>query len=295
LTALAYGLQLPVQSHSTIYVADWELDAGPDELVRVAQAADSAGFSYVAVCDHVAVPADAASRMGTFWVDPIATLGLLAGVTHTTRLLSHVYIPAYRHPLVTAKSFATLDWLSGGRVIVGVGAGHSEGEFAAVGADFEHRGRTLDDALTVIDAALRDEYPKVDTPAFTVDGSVGLQPRPVQAPRPPIWVGGSSKPALRRAARWDGWLPQGTRRRDLPDAIAYLRAQRAEAGLADQPVDIGANAAVGKGSADETAGYLESLRAIGVTNVQLKFTAGDCDELVDQITAFGTDIAPLLG
>jgi probable F420-dependent oxidoreductase len=287
-------MQLPVQSHSTIYVADWELAAGPAELVRVARAADAAGFLYVAVCDHVAVPAEAAPRMGTFWTDPIATLGLLAGVTTRTRLLSHVYIPAYRHPLVTAKSFATLDWLSGGRVIVGVGAGHSEGEFAAVQADYDHRGSRLDDALSVIDAALREEYPQVETPSFTVDGRVGLQPRPVQTPRPPIWVGGSSRAALRRAAKWDGWLPQGTRRRDLPDAIAYLHEQRAEVGLGDEPVDVGANAVVGPGPADETVAYLDSLRAIGVTNVQLKFNATSCDDLIEQIERFGTDIAPLL-
>jgi probable F420-dependent oxidoreductase len=290
---LAHGIQLPIQSHSTIYVADWELSAGPEELMRVAQAADWAGFTYVAVCDHVAVPAEAAPRMGTFWTDPIATLGMLAGLTRRTRLLSHVYVPAYRHPLVAAKSFATLDWLSGGRVILGVGAGHSEGEFAAVGADFEGRGALLDDALAVIDAALRDEYPKVSTPTFTVDGTVGLQPRPVQSPRPPIWIGGSSRAALRRAARWDGWLPQGTRRRDLPDAIAYLREQRAEAGLGDQPIDIGANAAVA-GPPEQTVDYLESLRALGVTNVQLKFTASSCDDLVEQIEAFGVDVAPLL-
>ncbi|MEY2474830.1 MAG: hypothetical protein QOG87_145 [Actinomycetota bacterium] len=291
---MGYGMQLPVQSHSTIYVQDWELAAGPEELVRVAQACDEAGFLYVAVCDHVAVPAEAASRMGTFWTDPIATLGLLAGVTSTTRLLSHVYIPAYRHPLVTAKSFATLDWLSGGRVIVGVGAGHSEGEFAAVDADFDRRGSRLDDALAVIDAALRDEYPKVDTPAFTIDGTVGVQPRPVQHPRPPVWIGGSSRPALRRAARWDGWLPQGTRRRDLPHAIAYLRDERAAVGLGDEHIDIGANAIVGPGPAEETAAYLDSLRAIGVTNVQLSFKAASCDDLVTQIARFSAEIAPLL-
>jgi probable F420-dependent oxidoreductase len=282
-----------VQSHSTVYVQDWELDGGPDDLVRVARAADEAGFSYVGVCDHVAVPADAAPRMGTFWTDPIATLGLLAGVTTRVGLLSHVYIPAYRHPLVTAKSFATLDWLSGGRVIVGVGAGHSEGEFAAVGADFAARGPRLDDALVVIDAALREEYPVAQTGTFRVDGSVGLQPRPVQRPRPPIWVGGSSRAALRRAARWDGWLPQGTRRRDMPDAIAYLRDQRAQQGRGDDPIDIGGNAFV-KPSVDETAASIADLAAMGVTDVQLSFRAESCDDVVEQILAFGRDVAPQL-
>jgi probable F420-dependent oxidoreductase len=291
---MRYGIQLPIQSHSRVYVADWELDAGPDELVRVARAADDAGFSYVAVCDHVAVPAELASTMGTFWTDTIATLGLIAGVTSRVRLLSHVYVPAYRHPLVAAKAFATLDWLSQGRVIVGVGAGHAEGEFDALGVPFAERGRLLDDAIDVIDAALRDEFPKVETPTWTLDGSVGAQPRPVQQPRPPIWIGGSSRAALRRAARWDGWLPQGTRRRDLPDAIAYLREQRAEAGLGDQPIDIGANALVKPGAPDESAAYLHSLGDLGVTTTQLKFQATSCDDLVEQIDRFGTDVAPLL-
>ncbi|MDQ1374477.1 MAG: hypothetical protein QOJ09_1815, partial [Actinomycetota bacterium] len=84
-----------------------------------------------------------------------------------------------------------------------------------------------------------------------------------------------------------------TRRRDLPDAIAYLREQRAEAGI-DQPIDIGANAVVGTGPAEETAAYLESLRALGVTNVQLSFRAVSCDDLVTQIERFGTEVAPLL-
>jgi probable F420-dependent oxidoreductase len=293
---LAYGMQLPIQSHSTIYVADWELEAGPEELVRVARAADNAGFLYVGVCDHVAVPADLAPTMGTFWTDPVATLGLLAGVTTSVRLLSHVYVPAYRHPLVAAKSFATLDWLSGGRVIVGVGAGHAEGEFDALGVPFAERGRMLDDAIDVICAALTDEYPEVDTPTWTVDGTVGLQPRPRQSPRPPIWVGGSSRAALRRAAaRGDGWLPQGTRRRDLPDAIAYLRDERERAGRGDDPLDVGANALVARdASADETAAFLIGLRDLGATNVQLAFPARDCDELVDKIAAFAADVAPLL-
>jgi probable F420-dependent oxidoreductase len=295
---LGIGMQLPIQSHSRIYVADWELHAGPDELVRVAQAADTAGFLYVGTCDHVAVPADAAARMGTFWTDPIATLGMLAGVTARVRLLTHVYVLPYRHPLVAAKAFATLDWLSGGRVIAGVGAGHAEGEFAALGLDFTARGRTLDAAIDAMATALSEEFV----------GDVGAQPRPVQRPRPPIWVGGSSKAALRRAAeRGDGWLPQGTPRKDLPAAIAYLKEHRRSA-RGDAPIEIGANAEplylgspswdVGKwtrtGPPAELAGSLREFAGMGVSHVQVRFPARSCDELVDQITAFGAEVAPLL-
>src|SRR5688572_27433925 len=88
--SLAYGMQLPIQAQSRMFVADWELTAGPDDLVAVARACDDAGFLYVAVCDHVAIPDTYAPRMGAFWADTIATLGMLAGATTRTRLMSHV-------------------------------------------------------------------------------------------------------------------------------------------------------------------------------------------------------------
>ncbi|MCB1262735.1 MAG: LLM class flavin-dependent oxidoreductase, partial [Acidimicrobiales bacterium] len=88
---------------------------------------------YVAVCDHVAIPRPLDETMGTEWWDTIATLGWLAGITEHVRLLSHVSVLPYRHPLITAKAFSTLDVLSGGRAVLGVGAGHVEAEFALLG------------------------------------------------------------------------------------------------------------------------------------------------------------------
>src|SRR3954451_17342652 len=172
---LVYRIQLPVQAQSKYFVEPWELTAGPDEVARVAQAADRSGFFYVAVCDHVAIPDELAPRMGAVWWDTIATLGWLAGLTTRTRLLSTVFNLTYRHPLVSAKSFGTLDLVSGGRTIVGVGAGHVEKEFEALGVDFSSRGRLLDDAIGVFDTALREG----------VGDGMQLAPRPVQTPRPP--------------------------------------------------------------------------------------------------------------
>ena len=219
---LAYGMQLPIQAQSRMFVADWELVAGPTELVRIAQKADETGFLYVAVCDHVAIPERLAGAMGTVWYDTIATLGFLAGVTSRVRLLSHVLVLAYRHPLVIAKSLATLDALSNGRLIVGVGAGHVAEEFGALGLDFARRGALLDEAMDAVAAALTDEFPGVDGQTWTFAGG-GVAPRPVQQPRPPMWVGGSSPAALRRAAeRGDGWLPQGTPRKDMQIGRAHV-------------------------------------------------------------------------
>ena len=155
--------------------------------------------------------------MSTTWYHPVATLGWIAGQTTRVRLMTNVYVAAYRHPLETAKAFATLDHLSGGRVILGVGAGHVEGEFAALGIPFAERGRITDAAIDGILEAWTDEYV----------GDVGLRPRPAARPRPPIWIGGSSKPALRRvAARGDGWIPQGTPKKEMPAAIAFIEAER---------------------------------------------------------------------
>jgi alkanesulfonate monooxygenase SsuD/methylene tetrahydromethanopterin reductase-like flavin-dependent oxidoreductase (luciferase family) len=127
---VVYGLQLPIQSQSSLYVAEWETKSGPDELARAALAAEAAGFFSVGVCDHTAIPERLAQAMGTVWYDTVATLGWLAGVTSDVRLLSHVLVLAQRHPLRAAKELATLDALSGGRLIVGVGAGHVPEEYA---------------------------------------------------------------------------------------------------------------------------------------------------------------------
>src|SRR6266481_5805171 len=122
---LVYGMQLPIVAQSSLFAAPWEAEAGTDELRRIAEACDRSGFFYLGVCDHVCIPRARAGAMSTAWHDTVATLGFLAA----------------------AKAFATLDALSGGRVIVGVGAGHLEAEFAALGVPFAGRGRRLDEAI----------------------------------------------------------------------------------------------------------------------------------------------------
>jgi probable F420-dependent oxidoreductase len=297
---LVYGMQLPVQAQSTYFVEPWERDAGARELGAVARACDESGFAYVGVCDHVGVPRDKAEAMGTTWYEPIATLGWLAGITSRVRLLTHVFVLPYRHPLASAKAFATLDALSDGRAIIGVGAGHVEAEFERLGLDFSRRGAHLDESIDAVDALLRDEW---------ADGVLGQRPRPVQSPRPPIWVGGSSPAAVRRAAeRGDGWLPQGTTKADMPAAIESLLARRLATFGEPRPIDIGAITPflyVGdpawdtgkgclKGDAERIATYLLDYRDMGVHQVQVRFRSRTVDELCEQVRLFGAQVAPLL-
>lgn len=296
--SVVFGMQLPIQAQSHYFVEDWEKSAGNAEMLAVAKAADTSGFFYVGVCDHVAIPDELVPAMGAVWYDTVATLGWVAGQTTRTRLLSTVFNLTYRAPLVTANSFATLDNLSDGRVILGVGAGHVEKEFAAVGADFANRGRDTDEALRVIDVALS---------TGSYDG-LAVAPRAVQSPRPPIWVGGGAPAAVRRAARYaDGWLPQGTPLDQMPDLVAVYRTERAAAGkdgdgdigaispwiyVGDPSWDLGRPAATG--SPEQIADELRQWAAVGVNHLQVRFPSRSVEELVDQVTAFGTTVGPLL-
>ncbi|MFF6803588.1 TIGR03619 family F420-dependent LLM class oxidoreductase [Streptomyces sp. NPDC012616] len=305
--SLAYGIQLPVQSQSTMYAEPWEADAGPADLVEIARAADRAGFAYVAACDHVAIPRRLAEAMSTVWYDPVATLAHLAAVTTRVRLLSHVAVVGLRHPLVTAKQYATLDHLSGGRLVLGVGAGHVREEFEALGADFERRGTVLDETIDALRAALGpDEFPSHHGKTYDFEG-LGQRPRPAQA-RVPVWVGGSSPAAVRRAAlRGDGWLPQGDPRDRLPAQIERIRRLRAEAGV-EEPFTVGAITEplyvgppswnVGRrtltGSPQALAESLRAYPAMGVDQIQVRFRCRSRSELIDQITAFGAEVAPHL-
>jgi probable F420-dependent oxidoreductase len=304
---LAYGLQLPVVAQSTVFAQPWEASAGTTELVRVAKACDRAGFFYVAACDHVAVPRSHAAAMSTIWYDPIATLAFIAAATKHVRLMSYVWIPAYRHPLMTAKAFLTLDALSGGRVILGCGAGHLEAEFAALGVDFGRRGKLMDEAIDLVTKAFLDEYPSHEGPTWPVH-DMGLRPRPVQQPRPPIWIGGNTPAALRRAAaKGDGWVPQGTFRDQFPAQVATIKAHRRKV-RGDDPIEIGANSPwlyLGRpgfemppgsvtGTGEAVAASLRELAAMGANLCGVRFRSRSCDELCDQIDAIGREVAPLL-
>lgn len=300
-----FGMQLPVQSQSTIYARPWERIAGVAELVQVAQACDAAGFDYIGVCDHVAIPRANAEAMSTSWWDTIATLSYLAAVTERVRLLSHVYVLPYRHPLVVAKAWATLDALSGGRAILGVGAGHVAGEFAALDVPFDDRGQLLDEGIDAVRAALTDEFSSHSGDQWRF-AEVGQRPRPVQQ-RLPIWVGGSSKPAMRRAAeRGDGWLPQGPPEGGMEAGIAFVRAHRSET-RGDDPITLGSLSGqlyigepgwdVGRcvqGSAERLAAYLRTHRDLGVDQIQVGFASRSAQEMCDQIGRFASEVAPLV-
>jgi probable F420-dependent oxidoreductase len=304
---LVFGLHLPIAAQSTSFASAWEKDAGPDDMRRIAEACDRSGFFYLGVSEHVAVPRDLAPIMSTVWYDPVATLGYLAAATSRIRLMSYVAVLPYHHPLAAAKAYGTIDALSGGRLILGVGAGHVEKEFAALGIDFRRRGELLDEAIDAVAQAFREEYPEHAGPTWSYR-DLGQQPRPVQRPRPPIWIGGSTKSALRRAAeRGDGWLPQGVPEMGMKGAIDFIRERRAKL-RGSAPIEIGMNAPwmyVGTprfevpegtrtGSPEALVEPMRAARSLGVSHMGVRFRSRSSAELIEQIEAFSREVAPLI-
>jgi len=161
----------------------------PDTLARWAQTVEGLGFDLLMVSDHIAVTPDVAEQYPAPFYEPFTTLAWLAGLTHRVRLGTTVLIVPYRHPLLVARMAANLNDLSGGRLVLGVGVGWARQEFDALGVAFGQRGRLTDEHLLAIRAAWRDD-------------------QDYRGGQIPIWVGGNSDAALRRAVRLgDAWHP----------------------------------------------------------------------------------------
>ncbi|NNE72676.1 MAG: TIGR03619 family F420-dependent LLM class oxidoreductase [Acidimicrobiales bacterium] len=304
-----YGMQLPIQTLTRTLRMPWEDDASVADLVDIASAADRSGMDFIGVCDHVAIPDnDYAKNMTTTWYDTVATLGYLAAQTTTVKLLSVVWIAAYRHPLQTAKSFSTLAHLSGGRTILGVGAGHVEAEFDALGVPFKKRGKILDETLEAVQGTLGTEFASHHGEHYSY-ADVGIGPQPPNGELP-VWVGGNSPAAWRRAGRFGtGYIPMGNPKEQIPEIMGVVEQAAAEAGrsvdgfamgympgliyVGELDFDTGGWPAI-SGSPEQIAAALQEAGDLGATTLHLRFANRSKAELSDQIEAFGSEVAPLL-
>jgi len=185
---------------------EWEVDASVEDVVAIATAADRLGYHHLTASEHVAIPVDVEARRGMRYWDLLSTLAYLAAVTERIRLATNVVVLPYHHPLEILKHYGTLDRLSGGRLVLGVGVGSLEAEFSLLGKPFDGRGELADDALRAIRAAWGRREPRYSGTHYPFDGIV-VDPTPVQE-RVPIWVGGRTPRSLRRALELgDAWVP----------------------------------------------------------------------------------------
>ena len=245
--------------------------ADPQELVALGREAEALGFTGVAVGDHLLVPDQwdspypytpdgrVAMPKDADFPDPWVAFAAIAAHTERLRLTPWVYVLPLRDVFTVAKSIATLDRLAPGRTMFGIGVGWLEEEFRAAGIDFASRGRRTDEMLEAMRLLWTGDA--VEFHGDHVDFAPARL-RPVPAGRIPITVGGHTRPALRRAARHDGWFALVVSREDLTAQLAELAELRREAGTADRPYTIMAMAG-GEAGPEEVA----ELAALGVTDV----------------------------
>jgi len=243
---MRFSVQLPTDHVSQ--VSEFVTAAAIGEMAR---AAEAAGLDAVAVTDHPAPPARWVARGGHHSLDPFVALSFVAVATTRLRLLTNIVVLPYRNPFVTAKAATTLDVLSNGRLTLGVAAGYLAPEFAALGADFERRNDVSDEAIEVLRAVWRGDEIERGGLGFAANGNA-QRPLPIQPNGPPIWAGGNSRRAIRRAVeRADGWMPfpaskalaRHTRTGamesmdDLRAGLAYAREHAARIGRT-APLDV---------------------------------------------------------
>ncbi len=193
-----------------------------DNIRRAAELSESLGFDSVWVTDHVVVPAPSLEAFGPTFFEAVSVMSWLAGVTNRVQIGAAILIVPYRHPLVLAKMIATADQLSGGRVILGAGLGWLETESNLLGVPHRKRARMADECLAVMRACWEDEKPEFHGDFYNV-GAFHFAPRPHAGRRLPVYVGGASTAALRRASRFgDGWIGDDQTFEELEAALAGL-------------------------------------------------------------------------
>jgi probable F420-dependent oxidoreductase len=286
----AFGVALPGVQQIPGRSEAWERAVGGREVIVAAGAAEAAGFAWVSCSDHPLVAASRAATMGTTWFDAGSTLAFVAGATRRIRLLAHVLVAPYRHPLLVAKQWGTLDHLSDGRVILGVGSGHAKPEFRILGADYERRGRVTDEMLGALAAAWERQPATFDGELLRFRDVI-VSPRPAQHPRPSFWIGGNSAAAVRRAARLgEGWIPWELELPEFRNKVARLRAWRAEAGRTDAPALVAPLAVAAGAGAAALRDQVGAWRDAGATGFHVGIRASSLEQWCERLDWFAGEV-----
>lgn len=301
---MKFGLCLPIR-----------LNADAQTNIKIAKRAEELGFDSIWASDHVIVPE---KRLGTFseyFYDPFVLLSNIAAVTSRIAVGTSVIILPYRNPVVVAKMIATLDVLSKGRVIFGVGPGWMKEEFEALGVPVQSRGRMTNEYIKAVTTLWREDAPEFDG-EFCSFSDIKFFPKPVQQPRPPIWIAGASKYAVARAAALgDGWQPTWVTPEDVESGIAGLKSIAKENGrdlenftfsvrnrlkiLSEKDTKTGSaknenDDAVFtlRGTPGEIREYINRYEETGVTHLVFDPAADDVEEIFYMMKVLADEIIP---
>ena len=300
--------------------------ATPENLITLAQRGQHLGFDIIGVSDHVVIPKNIASRYpysesGQFpgaedYMEQLTAVAYLAGLTSNIRLLTSVLVLPHRPPVLTAKMLATIDVLSGGRLVVGCGVGWMREEFEALGAPpYDERGAVGDEYVRAFKKLWTSETPSFDGKYCTFS-DISFMPKPIQKPHPPIWVGGESPAALRRAAELgDAWYPIGNNpRHPVQDpqrfkaCVQRIHRYAQAAGRDPSQIDLAYNAGwyndreaqiidgerrVFTGTPSQVAGDIKAFGEVGVRHIMLGFQADTLHETLERMERFANNVKPL--
>lgn len=319
MTDIAFGVQVPHRGPMT----------DPECIRAIVTEAETLGYGVLIVSDHIVVPKDIASRYpyseGGDWagaaggecMEQLTLLAYVAAMTRSAKLLTSVMVVPHREPLMAAKSLATTDQLSGGRVIVGVGTGWMKEEFEAIGApDYTKRGEVTDDYLTIFKKVWTDDDAEHASP-YSTFSNITFKPKPIQDPHPPIWIGGESGRAHRRVVEHgDGWYPIGQNPAHPLDSIDLYKASRdrllaraEQAGRDPATISLAYNAPFHSrkeqaasdggrqlltGSAADRAADIDALRELGVKTVIVNTLASELPASLDRMREFANEVMPLV-
>lgn len=309
---MKFGVFLPISGRA----------AGPVTLMEAARKAEMLGYDSVWSADRIIIPWEINtlypySEEQRFivppdrpFLEPLTCLAFLAGCTEKIMLGMSVLVLPYRHPLYWGKVATTIDHLSKGRLILGVGVGWMAEEFEALGTSFKERGELSDEQLDVINLLWQEEKPHFEGRYYRF-GEIAFYPKPLQKPRIPIWVGGEGVRAQRRAASYgDAWFPYFVRitPRELAGRFNNVRRWAAEAGRDPEkiilacclPIELSRNPVPQEadrlmGTAEQLVEALNGYQDIGVAHIALQFMVPHWPERLEQIERFAREVMPAFG
>ncbi len=308
---MQFGVFLPISGRAT----------GPETLIEAAQSAERQGFDAIWSADRVVTPWQIKtpypySENHEFIVPPdrpfldsLTCLAFLAGCTSAITLGISVLVLPYRHPLYWARVAVSIERLSKGRLIMGVGVGWMQEEFAALGVSFKDRGRMTDEQLQIIQRLWSEEHASFSGQFYRFD-DLAFYPKPIQQPRIPIWVGGEGAAAQRRAARYgDAWFPYFVEitPAELQAGYDVVRREAAEAGRAPEQIALACCRPIEvtrtpvpqderflRGAPEQLIAALRDYQAIGVSHLALQFMVPRWPDRVEQIERFAQEVMPYL-
>jgi probable F420-dependent oxidoreductase len=278
-------------------------------LLRLAATAEQLGYDSVWVSEHLFHTAYVLQRLGSKpYYEPLTILSAVAATTQSIRLGTSVLVLPYHNPIRLAKTVATLDAISHGRVILGVGVGVIEEEFTALGSPYQGRGAYTDESIAIMQELWTQEDPQFAGTYYTFSG-MKFSPKPVQRPYPPLWIGGSSPAAIRRAARvGDGWHPIRLSPDDLQRRLDDLHQQAGGLGRDTSQLPVSVRGALDItatpaseasvdvcsfcGTPDEIIGTLRAYEQAGANHIVLAVNTSDPGKIESTIERFARDIRP---